>query len=186
MFSNAIDSLNDDDKKLPQIEHVLPLLKRGIGMCVAAVVVRSHSILSASSAPLCLVVSDAGSSIHAHARCLPTPPLPHPYHSHHSGLLPILKEVIEILFGEGLVRVLFATETFAMGLNMPAQTVVFTNLRKFDGKDFRWVCLPVCPLARSPVAVECDCSALPLSLTSPCFYFDGDNAVCVLASLWRR
>lgn len=53
--------------------------------------------------------------------------------------MPILKEVIEILFGEGLVRVLFATETFAMGLNMPAQTVIFTNLRKFDGKDFRWV-----------------------------------------------
>ena len=56
---------------------------------------------------------------------------------HHGGLLPILKEVIEILFGEGLVKVLFATETFAMGLNMPARTVVFTNVRKFDGKDFR-------------------------------------------------
>jgi ATP-dependent RNA helicase DOB1 len=56
IFSNAIDQLSDDDKKLPQIEHVLPLLKRGIGI-------------------------------------------------HHSGLLPILKEVIEILFGEGLVKV---------------------------------------------------------------------------------
>ena len=56
---------------------------------------------------------------------------------HHGGLLPILKEVIEILFGEGLVKVLFATETFAMGLNMPARTVVFTNVRKFDGKEFR-------------------------------------------------
>jgi ATP-dependent RNA helicase DOB1 len=58
---------------------------------------------------------------------------------HHGGLLPILKEVIEILFGEGLVKVLFATETFAMGLNMPARTVIFTNVRKFDGKDFRWL-----------------------------------------------
>ncbi|KAH8922563.1 antiviral helicase [Atractiella rhizophila] len=56
---------------------------------------------------------------------------------HHGGLLPILKEVIEILFGEGLLKVLFATETFSIGLNMPAKTVVFTNVRKFDGKDFR-------------------------------------------------
>jgi len=58
---------------------------------------------------------------------------------HHSGLLPILKEVIEILFQEGLVKSLFATETFAMGLNMPAKTVVFTSVRKFDGQDFRWL-----------------------------------------------
>ena len=58
---------------------------------------------------------------------------------HHSGLLPIIKEVVEILFGEGLIKALFATETFAMGLNMPARTVVFTNARKFDGKDFRFV-----------------------------------------------
>lgn len=58
---------------------------------------------------------------------------------HHSGLLPIIKETIEILFGEGLIKALFATETFAMGLNMPARTVVFTNARKFDGTDFRWI-----------------------------------------------
>lgn len=36
-------------------------------------------------------------------------------------------------------QALFATETFAMGLNMPARTVLFTSARKFDGKDFRWV-----------------------------------------------
>jgi ATP-dependent RNA helicase DOB1 len=53
------------------------------------------------------------------------------------GLLPILKETIEILFGEGLLKALFATETFAMGLNMPARTVVFTSSRKFDGRNFR-------------------------------------------------
>ncbi|KAK9719626.1 ATP-dependent RNA helicase mtr4 [Basidiobolus ranarum] len=90
VFTNAINGLSDDDKQLPQIEHLLPLLRRGIGI-------------------------------------------------HHSGLLPILKEVIEILFQEGLLKVLFATETFSIGLNMPAKTVVFTNVRKFDGKDFRWV-----------------------------------------------
>ncbi|KAJ2845946.1 ATP-dependent RNA helicase mtr4, partial [Coemansia brasiliensis] len=90
VFTNAISSLNEDDRALPQIENILPLLKRGIGI-------------------------------------------------HHSGLLPILKEVIEILFQEGLLKCLFATETFSIGLNMPARTVVFTSVRKFDGKDFRWV-----------------------------------------------
>lgn len=58
---------------------------------------------------------------------------------HHGGLLPILKEIIEILFQEGLIKCLFATETFSIGINMPAKTVVFTSTRKFDGKDFRWV-----------------------------------------------
>ncbi|XP_069483381.1 exosome RNA helicase MTR4 isoform X1 [Ambystoma mexicanum] len=90
VFNNAIDCLNDEDKKLPQVEHVLPLLKRGVGI-------------------------------------------------HHGGLLPILKETIEILFSEGLIKALFATETFAMGINMPARTVLFTSARKFDGKDFRWL-----------------------------------------------
>ncbi|XXQ38758.1 Helicase ATP-binding domain-containing protein [Plasmodiophora brassicae] len=58
---------------------------------------------------------------------------------HHGGLLPIVKEVIEILFQESLLKVLFSTETFSMGLNMPAKTVVFTAVRKFDGTDFRLV-----------------------------------------------
>lgn len=58
---------------------------------------------------------------------------------HHSGMLPILKELTEILFQEGLLKVLFATETFSTGLNMPAKTVVFTHARKFDGGAFRWI-----------------------------------------------
>lgn len=90
IFWNAMAMLSDDDKKLPQVTNILPLLKRGIGV-------------------------------------------------HHSGLLPILKEVIEILFQEGLIKCLFATETFSIGLNMPAKTVVFTNVRKFDGNNFRWI-----------------------------------------------
>jgi ATP-dependent RNA helicase DOB1 len=90
VYTNAIDSLGEDDRKLPQVEALLPLLKRGIGI-------------------------------------------------HHGGLLPILKEITEILFSEGLVKALFATETFSIGINMPAKTVVFTNTRKWDGKDFRWV-----------------------------------------------
>jgi ATP-dependent RNA helicase DOB1 len=88
IFNNAIENLAPEDRQLPQITNLLPLLKRGIGF-------------------------------------------------HHGGLLPILKEVIEILFQEGLIKVLFATETFSIGLNMPAKTVVFTATRKFDGKDFR-------------------------------------------------
>ncbi|KAG8527959.1 ATP-dependent RNA helicase mtr4 [Bacidia gigantensis] len=90
VFNSALDMLNEEDKKLPQIQNILPLLKRGIGI-------------------------------------------------HHSGLLPILKETIEILFQEGLIKVLFATETFSIGLNMPAKTVVFTSVRKFDGVTQRWV-----------------------------------------------
>ena len=88
IFNNAIDNLAQDDRQLPQISNLLPLLRRGIGI-------------------------------------------------HHGGLLPILKEVIEILFQEGLIKVLFATETFSIGLNMPAKTVVFTTARKFDGREFR-------------------------------------------------
>ncbi|GAA5870547.1 hypothetical protein JCM8547_002045 [Rhodosporidiobolus lusitaniae] len=56
---------------------------------------------------------------------------------HHGGLLPIVKEIVELLFARGLVKVLFATETFAMGVNMPAKCVVFNNIRKHDGRNFR-------------------------------------------------
>jgi len=56
---------------------------------------------------------------------------------HHGGLLPIVKECVEILFAKTLVKVLFATETFAMGLNLPTRTVVFSGFRKFDNKNFR-------------------------------------------------
>ncbi|KAI2473494.1 antiviral helicase [Annulohypoxylon bovei var. microspora] len=88
VFSSAIESLSEEDRELPQIQNILPLLEKGIGV-------------------------------------------------HHSGLLPILKETIEILFQEGLIKVLFATETFSIGLNMPAKTVVFTKVTKFDGKSVR-------------------------------------------------
>ncbi|OTA26313.1 hypothetical protein BTJ68_10563 [Hortaea werneckii EXF-2000] len=56
---------------------------------------------------------------------------------HHGGLLPIVKECVEILFAKTLVKVLFATETFAMGLNLPTRTVVFSGFRKYDNKSFR-------------------------------------------------
>ncbi|XP_052199082.1 DExH-box ATP-dependent RNA helicase DExH10 [Diospyros lotus] len=90
VFQNAILCLSEEDRNLPAIELILPLLKRGVAV-------------------------------------------------HHSGLLPIIKELVELLFQEGLVKALFATETFAMGLNMPAKTVVFTSVKKWDGDSHRYI-----------------------------------------------
>ena len=58
---------------------------------------------------------------------------------HHSGLLPVFREMIEILFTKGYVKMLFATETFAVGLNMPTKTVLFTSLKKYDGREHRYL-----------------------------------------------
>jgi len=85
IFDAALQCLEEEDRKLPCVESMLPMLLRGVGV-------------------------------------------------HHSGLLPILKEIVELLFQENLVKCLFSTETFAMGLNMPAKTVVFTSLTKWDGE----------------------------------------------------
>lgn len=51
---------------------------------------------------------------------------------HHSGLLPLLKEIIEVLFSKGYVKIMFCTETFAVGLNMPTKTVLFAGFKKYD------------------------------------------------------
>jgi antiviral helicase SKI2 len=51
---------------------------------------------------------------------------------HHAGLLPILKEAIEVLYSRGLIKILFATTSFSIGLNMPTRTVVFTDLYKYN------------------------------------------------------
>ena len=58
---------------------------------------------------------------------------------HHAGLLPKLKEAVEHLFGEGLIKVLYATETFSVGINMPAKAVCFQALEKYDGISFRYL-----------------------------------------------
>ena len=55
---------------------------------------------------------------------------------HHAGMLPTLKEVVEQLFTTRLIKLIFTTETFALGINMPARTVVFDSLRKFYGNGF--------------------------------------------------
>ena len=56
---------------------------------------------------------------------------------HHSGIAPVLREMIEIIFAKGYVKLLFATETFAVGINMPTKTVIFTGFSKFDGNGMR-------------------------------------------------
>jgi superfamily II RNA helicase len=58
---------------------------------------------------------------------------------HHAGMLPALKEVVEQLFAEGLIKILYATETFAVGINMPAKCVCFNTLQKYDGISFRYL-----------------------------------------------
>ncbi|MBI2541260.1 DEAD/DEAH box helicase [Candidatus Woesearchaeota archaeon] len=63
--------------------------------------------------------------------------LPYGIAFHHAGILPILKETVEDLFEKGLIKVLYTTETFAVGVNMPAKSVCFESLRKFDGISFR-------------------------------------------------
>jgi superfamily II RNA helicase len=52
---------------------------------------------------------------------------------HHAGLLPTLKDIVERVFTAGLLKLIYTTETFALGINMPARTVVFDTLTKFDG-----------------------------------------------------
>ena len=84
-------------------------------------------------------------SFHLHRKALEQVPQYHTIYNllcrgvafHHSGLLPVLKEIIEILFSKGFVKVLFCTETFAVGLNMPTKTVLFTGFKKFDDDGMR-------------------------------------------------
>ncbi|HEV2108549.1 MAG TPA: DEAD/DEAH box helicase [Thermomicrobiales bacterium] len=53
---------------------------------------------------------------------------------HHAGLLPVLKQLVEVLFSRGLMQVVFATDTLALGVNMPARTVVVGRMTKWDGR----------------------------------------------------
>ena len=56
---------------------------------------------------------------------------------HHAGIMPVLREIVELLFEKNYIKLLFATETFAVGLNMPTKTVIFTGLSKFNGNGMR-------------------------------------------------
>ena len=56
---------------------------------------------------------------------------------HHAGVMPVLREMVELLYARGYIKLLFATETFAVGINMPTKTTIFTSLEKFDGSGMR-------------------------------------------------
>ena len=58
---------------------------------------------------------------------------------HHAGMLPIHKEVVERLFTSGMLKLLFTTETFALGINMPARAAIFDLLRKYDGVEMNYM-----------------------------------------------
>ena len=57
--------------------------------------------------------------------------------THHSGMMPILREIVELLFAKGYIKLLFCTETVAIGLNLPVKTAIFTDINKHDGDTFR-------------------------------------------------
>jgi len=52
---------------------------------------------------------------------------------HHAGLMPILREMTEILFAKGYIKILFCTETMSVGINLPVKTTIFTDVKKFNG-----------------------------------------------------
>jgi superfamily II RNA helicase len=56
---------------------------------------------------------------------------------HHAGMLPVFREIIEMMYEQKYIKVLIATETFAIGLNMPTRTVIFNSLFKHDGNQMR-------------------------------------------------
>lgn len=58
---------------------------------------------------------------------------------HHAGIMPILREMVELLFERKYIKLLFATETFAVGINMPTKTVIFSSVSKFSGNDMRYL-----------------------------------------------
>ena len=57
--------------------------------------------------------------------------------THHSGMMPVLREIVEILFSKGYIKLLFCTESVAIGLNLPVKTTIFTDVNKHDGNIFR-------------------------------------------------
>jgi superfamily II RNA helicase len=58
---------------------------------------------------------------------------------HHSGMIPILREIVELMISKKYIKMLFATESFAIGLDCPIRTAVFTSLTKFDGNGERYL-----------------------------------------------
>jgi superfamily II RNA helicase len=58
---------------------------------------------------------------------------------HHSGMIPVLREIVELMISKRYIKLLFATESFAIGLDCPIKTAIFTSLTKFDGNNDRYL-----------------------------------------------
>ena len=56
---------------------------------------------------------------------------------HHAGLMPVLREMVELLFTRGFIKILFCTETMSVGINLPVKTTIFTEVSKYDGVSMR-------------------------------------------------
>ena len=128
---NTTIALLEKEEMLPAIWFVLSRKQ-----CEAYASQVTHSLLDSSDTAAVKHII----SFHLHRYPLETVPQYYQIHDllcrgiafHHSGLLPLLKEIIEILFSKGFVKLLFCTETFAVGLNMPTKTVLFAGFKKYD------------------------------------------------------
>jgi superfamily II RNA helicase len=58
---------------------------------------------------------------------------------HHSGMIPVLREIVELMISKKYIKLLFATESFSIGLDCPIRTAIFTNLKKYDGNQERYL-----------------------------------------------
>jgi len=135
--AHFVHQLNDTVALL-QKEELLPAIWFVLSrkQCEAYASQVEHSLLDSSDTAAVKHIL----SFHLHRYPLETVPQYHQIRDllcrgiafHHSGLLPLLKEIVEILFSKGFVKLLFCTETFAVGLNMPTKTVVFAGFKKYD------------------------------------------------------
>ena len=178
VFDNALQCLKEEDRNLPAIDRILPLLKRGVGIHHSGLLPILKELIEilfqvsicdisdginmlAVTVPTCMGVSSIlfhrppvvscenhrslhTSQCHLHQLIFSpslSPGTAHKYALCHLSHLHISHSFTSRLHNpqEQLIKVLFATETFAMGLNMPARTVVFTAVQKWDGEQNRFL-----------------------------------------------
>ena len=58
---------------------------------------------------------------------------------HHSGMVRVLREIVELFISKGYIKILFCTDSFSVGLNCPIKTTIFTGLRKYDGETEQYI-----------------------------------------------
>ncbi|MBI4143928.1 DEAD/DEAH box helicase [Candidatus Woesearchaeota archaeon] len=131
-----------DDEKLPCIYFAFSRAKT---QDYALKLAKQHDFLShVEKQEISLFIVEEFKKLSNEAKSLKTAQdirqcLPRGIAFHNAGMLPELKHIVEKLFSKSLIKVLFATETFAVGINMPAKTVVFDSLRKYTAQGFRYL-----------------------------------------------